>query len=239
MMRFAVVDDEDYVLEQFPHLIRSLMQGLNIEIECFRSGSELQTAYNTRKYDALFLDIDMPEISGFDLAEQLRHQDDDIPIVYVTGRDDLITTAFRYKPIGFVRKQRIDIELPFALTSILSELGRKKTAITVTEIRSAGGKTHTVLISNIIYIESSKHYLYIHLTDSIQLTVRGMLSDFLNLSGFESFVQINSGTIVNLEHMNLSKDQAILNDGSVLFISRRKLADVKKAYLKYIKKVLV
>lgn len=238
-MLFAVVDDENYVLKQLPNLIRSLMPGLNIEIECFHSGSELQAAYNTRKFDALFLDIDMPEISGFDLAEQLRLQDDDIPIVYVTGRDDLITTAFRYKPIGFVRKQRIDIELPFAVTSILSELGRKKTAITVTEIRSSGGKTHTVLISNIIYIESSKHYLYIHLTDSTQLTVRGALSDFLNLSGFESFVQINSGTIVNLEHTNLSKDQAILNDGSVLFISRRKLADVKKAYLKHVKKVLI
>lgn len=238
-MLFAVVDDENYVLKQLPNLIRSLMPGLNIEIECFHSGSELQTAYNTRKYDALFLDIDMPEISGFDLAEQLRLQDDDIPIVYVTGRDDLITTAFRYKPIGFVRKQRIDIELPLAVTSILSELGRKKMAITVTEIRSSGGKTHTVLISNILYIESSKHYLYIHLTDSTQLTVRGALSDFLNLSGFESFVQINSGTIVNLEHMSLSKDQAILNDGSVLFISRRKLAEVKKAYLKHVKKVLI
>ena len=238
-MRFAVVDDESYVLEQLPQLIRGLMQGMNIEIECFHSGSELLTAYNTQKFDALFLDIDMPEVSGFDLAEQLRLQYDNIPIVYVTGRDDLITTAFRYKPIGFVRKQRIDIELPFAVTSILSELGRKKSSVTVTEIRSAGGKTHTVLISNIIYIESSKHYLYIHLTDETQLTVRGMLSDYLNQSGFENFVQINSGIIVNLEHTNLSKDQVILDDSSVLFISRRKLAEVKKAYLKYVKKVLI
>lgn len=238
-MRFAVVDDESYVLEQLPQLIRGLMQGMNIEIECFHSGSELLTAYNTQKFDALFLDIDMPEVSGFDLAEQLRLQYDNIPIVYVTGRDDLITTAFRYKPIGFVRKQRIDIELPFAVTSILSELSRKKSSVTVTEIRSAGGKTHTVLISNIIYIESSKHYLYIHLTDETQLTVRGMLSDYLNQSGFENFVQINSGIIVNLEHTNLSKDQVILDDSSVLFISRRKLAEVKKAYLKYVKKVLI
>jgi len=238
-MRFAIVDDENYVLERLPHVIRSLMQGMNIEIECFRSGSELQAAYNTQKYDALFLDIDMPEISGFDLAEQLRLQDDDIPIVYVTGRDDLITTAFRYKPIGFVRKQRIELELPFAVTSILSELGRKKSSVTVTEIRSAGGKTHTVLICSIMYIESSKHYLYIHLTDETQLTVRGILSDFLNQPGFESFVQINSGVIVNLEHMNLRKNQAVSDDGSVFFISRRRQAEVKRAYLKYVKKVLI
>lgn len=43
-MRFAVVDDESYVLEQLPQLIRCLMQGMNIEIECFHSGSELLTA---------------------------------------------------------------------------------------------------------------------------------------------------------------------------------------------------
>lgn len=238
-MRFAIVDDETIVLEQLPQLIRNLIQDMNIEIECFHSGAELQTAFNLQKFDALFLDIDMPGISGFDLAEQFRMQDDNILIVYVTGRDDLITTAFRYKPIGFVRKQRIDIELPFALSSIILELKRKKAAITVTEIKSVGGKTHTILISNIIYIESSKHYLYFHLIDGTQLTIRGILSDFLNQSNFKSFVKINSGTIVNLEHTNLDKNQVILDNGTVLFISRRKLSDVKKAYLKYVKKVLI
>ncbi|MBR3417320.1 MAG: response regulator transcription factor [Oscillospiraceae bacterium] len=238
-MRFAVVDDEHIVLEKLPQLIRSQMQNINPEIECFQRASELMTAYESFKFDALFLDIDMPDLSGFDLAEQLRLKDDNIPIVYVTGRDDLITTAFRYKPVGFVRKQRIESELPFAIATILSELGRKKASITVTEVRSAGGKTHTVLINHIRFIETTLHNADIHLVDESQLTVRGVLSDYLNQLGFESFVQINSGTIVNLAHTTLMKDQIVFENGTVLYVSRRRLSEVQKAYLKYVKKVLI
>lgn len=213
--------------------------GIPIDIECFQNAADFLAAYQNNVFDALLLDIDMPELTGFDLAQQLRTENDNIPIVYITGRDDLITQAFRYKPIGFVRKQHIDIELPFALTTILSELNRKKPTITVTETRSAGGATHTILIDNILYIESIGHNVKMHLSDGTSLTARGILSEYLEQSGFSGFIQINSGTIVNCAHISLNEDKVQCKNGTVLYISRRKQADVRKAYLKYVKKVLI
>ena len=130
-MRFAVVDDEPGILKQIPVLIRQFSPDIKIETDTFSSSSEFLSAYTNPKYDALFLDIDMPDMNGFALAEHLRHQSDLVPIVYITARDDLMIQAFRYKALGFVRKQFIDIELPYALSTIINEIHKDDDMIEV------------------------------------------------------------------------------------------------------------
>ena len=85
-MRFAVVDDEPGILKQIPVLIRQFSPDIKIETDTFSSSSEFLNTYTSQKYDALFLDIDMPDMNGFALAEYLRHQSDLVPIVYITAR---------------------------------------------------------------------------------------------------------------------------------------------------------
>ena len=103
-MRFAVIDDDPHILTILPELIRANVNGIGVEIICFGSGKEYLEDHSVTNINALFLDIDMPEYSGFDLAVELQRRNENIPIVYVTGRDDLIINAFRYRPVGFVRK---------------------------------------------------------------------------------------------------------------------------------------
>ena len=144
-MRLAVVDDEPGILKQIPVLIRQFSPDIKIETDTFSSSSEFLSAYTSQKYDALFLDIDMPDMNGFALAEHLRHQSDLVPIVYITARDDLMIQAFRYKALGFVRKQFIESELPYAISTIMNEIHKDDDMIEVTETRSEGGhKQHYV-----------------------------------------------------------------------------------------------
>lgn len=135
-MRFAVVDDEPGILKQIPVLIRQFSPDIIIEADTFSNSSDFLNTYTNQNYDALFLDIDMPDINGFALAEHLRNQNDLIPIVYITAKDDLIIQAFRYKALGFVRKQFIEKELPYALSTIMNEIHKDDDMIEVTETRS-------------------------------------------------------------------------------------------------------
>ena len=96
-MRFAVVDDEPGILKQIPVLIRQFSPDIIIEADTFSNSSDFLNTYTNQNYDALFLDIDMPDINGFALAEHLRNQNDLIPIVYITAKDDLIRLILEKK----------------------------------------------------------------------------------------------------------------------------------------------
>ena len=238
-MRFAVVDDEPGILKQIPVLIRQFSPDIIIEADTFSNSSDFLNTYTNQNYDALFLDIDMPDINGFALAEHLRNQNDLIPIVYITAKDDLIIQAFRYKALGFVRKQFIENELPYALSTIMNEIHKDDDMIEVTETRSEGGHTYQLSINNIMYVQSFRHNVTIHMSDGNKITVRSSLSYFSEHKGFKHFIAISTGIIVNLSLVELTEEAVCFSNGEVLYISRRKIPSVRTAYLNYIKKVLI
>lgn len=238
-MRFAVVDDEPGVLKQIPSLIRQYASDIVLETDTFNSSSEFLNAYTKHKYDALFLDIDMPQMNGFELAEHLRAKNDLVPIVYITARDDLMMRAFRYKTLGFVRKQYIEKELPFALSTVLKELHIDDDSIDVTETRSLGGHTYHISVKEIMYIESDRHNVLIHMTDGHVITERCPLSYYIDHEKFHHFTAISTGIIVNLSLILLSEDAVSFSNGEKLYISRRKIPSVRAAYLNNMEKVLI
>ena len=68
IMRFAVVDDESAVLEHLPVQLASLLPDDTVTTDCFHNAQEFISAYHHTRYDALFLDIDMPDMNGFELS---------------------------------------------------------------------------------------------------------------------------------------------------------------------------
>lgn len=238
-MHFAIVDDEEAVLCQIPAMIDKLSKHAQIQCDCFSDAQSFLIKYASQKYDALFLDIDMPEITGFDLIQHLRYCGDLIPIVYITGRDDLITRAFRYKALGFVRKQLLEKELSYALSTVLSELQKDDKLITVKKIISEGGGIETIRISEITFLETSRHNIIIHLLSDKKMTIRNLLSVYSDAPEFEHFVLISAGILVNLAHITLKADKIVFRDGEELLISRRRIKAVREAYLEFRRKVLI
>jgi DNA-binding LytR/AlgR family response regulator len=236
---FAVVDDEPGVLKQIPVLIRRILSDQHIETDIFENSSDFLGIYSHKKYDALFLDIDMPDMNGFDLVDHLRKKNDLVPVVYITARDDLMFQAFRYKVLGFVRKQFIENELPYALSTIISVLRTEDDMIEVTEIRSKGGHMHQLSVKEIMYLKNDRHNVDIHLTDGKIITVRSSISYFTEHEKFQHFIAISNGILVNLSLIELTEDAVCFPNGEKLFIARRKLASVRIAYLNNMEKVLI
>ena len=76
-----VVDDEQALLL----LIEQLLEGAGYEVTCVASGEEALAVARNEAPEALVTDIDMPEMSGTELAVLLRAQVSDLPVVYITG----------------------------------------------------------------------------------------------------------------------------------------------------------
>jgi len=133
-MRFAIVDDDKNMTFHITEILKKLLSNKKVEADVFTESSAFLNNYSKKKYSAFFLDIDMPEPNGFKLAEILRDNKSNIPIIYVTGRDELVINAFRYKPLGFVRIYDDDFaeiqngqrEIFDALTSVLKYFVRAR-----------------------------------------------------------------------------------------------------------------
>ena len=79
--RMLVVDDEDFVRE----LIGEILEGEHCDVYLAESGSAALSAFRELEFDAVFTDVGMPGMSGWELAREIRQIDTSIPIAVITG----------------------------------------------------------------------------------------------------------------------------------------------------------
>jgi CheY-like chemotaxis protein len=79
--RMLVVDDEDFVRE----LIGEILEGEHCDVYLAESGSAALSAFSDMEFDAVFTDVGMPGMSGWELAREIRQIDTSIPIAVITG----------------------------------------------------------------------------------------------------------------------------------------------------------
>lgn len=85
----AIVDDEDVFAEKIHEKVDGFLRniGMDFEIRIFTDGTALLDSCSDVRFDLVFLDIDMPKITGIDIAKKLREMQADTEIVFVTNKD--------------------------------------------------------------------------------------------------------------------------------------------------------
>jgi CheY-like chemotaxis protein len=79
--RILVVDDQDYVRD----LLRDILESEGCGVYLAASGREALTMIASQKFHAIFTDVGMPGMSGWELAQAIRQQNEEIPIAVITG----------------------------------------------------------------------------------------------------------------------------------------------------------
>lgn len=237
-LRFAVVDDEQHFLEQISESIKSIIKD-QVTVDCYQSAVNFYSKSKETEYDAYFIDIDMPVINGFELSQKLIDDDNSVPVVYVTGRDELVIQAFRYKALGFVRKHNMKAELQYALNTLYHELGRNSDYINVTEIQSRGGREHRIPVDSIEYIQTDGHNTVIQLSNRKNIKVRKPLSFYCENEMFKEFALIDSGTFVNLKMINVIDNKAVFSNGISFPISKRRYKSLYESWIKSRRRLLI
>jgi DNA-binding LytR/AlgR family response regulator len=238
-LQIIVIDDEPSAQKRITALLLQYSFFQSSTITCFETAEDYLNQYEKCSVDVLFLDIDMPGMSGFTLAGELRKHGDRTPIVFITARDDLVTQAFPYMAIGFVRKYCIENDLNFAMKTLKSVLSEQSPTITVKDSTEDKRKSLEIAVSDIYYIESHDHYTYIHTCNKKTYKMRKTLAQYMEDDMFKDFALINSGELVNLKIARLYHDKIILPDETCLSISRRKILDVHRFYQNVNRRVLI
>lgn len=98
----SIVDDDEYVREALPDLLRSF----GLEAEPFASAAELLASASLDRTGCLVLDVNMPDMTGPELQRELARRRYDIPIVFITANadEDLGPKLMRRGASAFLKK---------------------------------------------------------------------------------------------------------------------------------------
>ncbi len=244
-LRAILIDDELNSLQNLQQKLEGFCPDVSI-VAVTQKPEEGILLIRQHQPDVVFLDIEMPRMSGFRMLEQIG--DYDFDIIFTTAYnhysiDAIRISAFDYlvKPIGIEElqhaverlskslhrqtKEKIDI-LKKSLNDSRSQ--EDKIAISTSE------GIEFIPIKNIIHIESKSNYSKIFLTDSKSMLVTKILKDFEEMLVPYNFYRVHNSHLINLtyiqKYVRSEGGHVMLQDGTVIDISRRK----KEEFLKMI-----
>jgi two-component system OmpR family response regulator len=115
--RVLVVDDEDSLLD----LVSSALRIAGYQVESEQSGFDALTHVRSRPPDLIVLDVNLPDIDGFEVCRRLRRDGHQMPVVFLTARDgmDDVRAGFRQGGDDYVRKPFSLEELTLRIEALL------------------------------------------------------------------------------------------------------------------------
>lgn len=238
-IRTLVVDDEPIARSRVVSLLRN---EVDIEVigEC-SSGRQALTAIESLNPDLLFLDIQIPEIDGLDLARTLRSHGAPA-VVFVTAFDEYALRAFEVRALDYLLKPFSAERFRSALGHAREQVSHRRQASTLppkpelpsivqpTVHRSrlmikSSGRIHFVRMAEIDWCEAAGNYVRVHVGTQEHL-VRDTMSHLESQLDAAQFVRIHRSTIVNVDriqemHSSLNGEYVVLlRNGTRLTLSR-------------------
>ena len=229
-MKIYICDDEPKILSDISSKVKS--EFADAVVSEFTSGKSLLEVISESRCDILLLDIDMPEISGLDIAAKLSLMTEKPLLVFVTSHDELVYDSFQFHPFGFVRKSYIDRELPRILADCVAELNSRKKHFC---FHTASSDVKLGL-DEILYFESDGNYLKLF-TNGGEYRFRDTLSAVENTLTDSGFIRIHKGFLVNQSAVKiLLSDEAELINGTRIPIGRSYTEIARKQLMRYMLK---
>lgn len=240
MLRIAICDDNKSFVEHMAQAVDrefGSQTSEKYEIETYVSSELLLAQHKSKPFDVVFLDIDMPEIDGFQAAGSISSSND-CYIIFVTSHPELVYDSLYFRPLNFITKGN-DSYFTDKLHSVVNQLFNemKQNKSIVLENKDIGKAVLT--IKNIYYIESSKHYVIYYSEGREPIKVRGNISELEEYYAALDFVRIHKSFLVNLRHIfNLDKnnDEVIFKQGFKLSISKNYKQSVDESLTEYLRR---
>ncbi len=239
-IRTLIVDDERLARKRILRML-SDDEEFTVVAEC-SSAHEALEAMSTKPVDLLYLDVQMPQMDGFTLLENLGREK--LPmVVFVTAFDEHAVRAFDYHAIDYLlkpfdeerfsrSKERVKKQIamqrsgkPDAQIRMLLEELRHQRLGTVRFPVKTPGRVFFVKMEDIDWIEAADNYVTLHVGTDNHL-LRETMTSIENKLDPERFLRIHRSAIVNVDRIKELRPffhgeyMAILKDGTQLTLSR-------------------
>ncbi len=198
-----------------------------------KTGNDALTMITSIKPNVVFLDIELPDMTGFELLQQIA--DINFKTVFTTSHSHYAIKAFRFNALDYLVKPINESELDEAIKRLLRSANNNmevKNALANLEVQSVENQqlvlpqqngTLRMPLKQITHIEGERNYSYIHLSNGSQELSSKNLAYFEDILNDKSFYRSHRSYLVNRFHIEaLKTDHFVLKNGVEIPISRRK-----------------
>lgn len=197
-VRCLLVDDEPLAIRLIENHI-SKIDSLEVVATC-NSALKAFEILNTQEIDLLFLDIKMPHLTGIDFLKTLKNPPKTIFTTayrdYALESYELETVDYLLKPVTFERFVKA-IEKYSRQTSQVTASVQKESVTADYILVKSGNKHHKILLEDIVYIESLKDYIKIHLQNNTSIISKYKLGEMEKELAVYQFLRIHRSYIIN------------------------------------------
>ena len=223
MRKIAICDDSKLDRQLLKVVIQIYFENNEEEFKIFEYelGDNL---LDDIEVELLFLDIIM---NGMKIARKLRDIQFKAPIIFLTAHADYAVESYEVYVAGYLLKPYDTNKLTLLLDEVLQRSVQKRIAVKVK-------KQHRYLeINDIMYAESDKHVLNIHLKDSRVIQTTEKLSELKKTINSKRFIRCHQSYLVNMDYIKDAKTDFILSNDIRIPIRVRGQKEIIERYHKY------
>ena len=236
MKKIVIIDDENRTRE----LISKMIDSFGFEVVTIPEGENVQSgieAIEKHQPDIVFLDIQMPDGTGFDVIRSVENKN--FEVIFITAHEEFAIKAIKFSALDYLLKPIDSSELKSALEKALDTIDQKKESsqfealqnnIQPNEKRRLVLKTqesvHVVELDQIIRCEADRNYTSFFLKDSKKILVSKTLKEYETLLSAHNFLRVQQSHLVNIEYVDRYDKKnggaVVMKDGSEVPLSPAK-----------------
>jgi two-component system LytT family response regulator len=242
MLKAVIIDDEPHAREKMQLLLERYCKDVEVLAQA-KDADEGIIFIQQYQPDLVFLDIEMPRLTGFDMLKQVPNIN--FEIIFTTAHDHYAIKAIKFSALDYLLKP-IDLDqLQEAVKKAAMRRGEKNSAAQYLTLKENLQKQHVPLdqlavpaisgmifikVPDILYCEADSNYTKIFLINKKKIVSSRTLKEYEELLEDNGFIRIHHSHLVNKSHVvqyiKGEGGQVLMADGVSLNVSRRKKEDV-------------
>lgn len=239
-----VIDDEKNSREAFIKKLQTHCPNVQLLCEC-SNGKEGIDAINTLKPQIVFLDIEMPQMNGFAMLQQLTKKE--FHLVFTTAYNQYAIEAIRFSAFDYLVKP-VDVN---ELINTINRIKQKEAAehtgekldVLIAHLVDEKSKPSKIAIAtmegidfvsmeDIVYLEAVGNYTTVHIKNGKPILASKTLKEFEDILPANRFCRVHNGSMVNVAFIQkfIKGDggQIVLSNGILLDVARRRKEELLK-----------
>jgi two-component system LytT family response regulator len=242
-LKAIIVDDEVSGIEVLEYALNKHCPEIEI-LQSYTSSTDALENIPKLMPDVLFMDVEMPQLNGFELVEKLASYN--FQVIFTTAYNEFALKAFRVSALDYLLKP-VDVDELKAAVSKLRSLAKQdnqamdalldyiKSQKQINKISISTEKgIHFIDSNEVLYGLSTGPYTVFYLKDGQELVCSKSIGEYEKLLGDKGFYRIHNSSLINVEHLKrfvrTDGGYVEMSDGKTLTVSRRK----KDEFLSYL-----
>ena len=232
MFNVSICDDSKYDIDKIKNALGMFPKRKHVELSISEFSNPEMLMYEIEDgkiADIFILDVEMPNMDGFELADKIREHTETSIIIFLTSHDEMASMGYKSKALRYVIKLNLERDIEEALDSAIAE------------ISNVNDKTITlhhyndywrIAYKDIICVTRISRQLVITTRLLGDITDNRGIKEFFDMLSDNRFLFVDRSCFVNIDYISQIKGYSLkLTDGQILPINRRSLQNVKQTLL--------